>query len=388
MVALIVTFLLTFPSLSLAQLRWQYCLLVGPSSYPLRWGEREPPSEDMVAMPPGLDTSRTIPTSPGCYKVGTSGFVLSYKVEDSTLRGAIDVVVWDEVTGEVLWSKTYSRVPKEGSISLEGLVLPSYITMLGFQVSWSGSGSMFTRFNVFVVLDAPKAPMDPAWVSVLRISCRWARGETTPEGAARKLTTELHWNGNYNGGQLAYTRHPPDPDTCEYFYLRAYLEDYLRRGPYWGQCNDFADFLVCLITSVGILRSAQRTHSLVNSRRITTLPNGNQGLLLGFDTHPLDAAPTGPSQYDGVASWSYHQFCLDWGALGVWDGNIAFLPGPTFVLGIAREPDYRDQLIVRYVFQDLVTGQIVEVNVPSFFWQPTPSPSGFIPGVYASPLPP
>jgi hypothetical protein len=32
-VALTATFLLTLPSLSPAQLRWQYCLLVGPSSY-------------------------------------------------------------------------------------------------------------------------------------------------------------------------------------------------------------------------------------------------------------------------------------------------------------------------------------------------------------------
>jgi hypothetical protein len=265
----------------------------------------------MVAMPPGLDTSRTIPTSPGCYKVGKSGFWLSYSVEDAGLIGGLFVVVWDEITGETVWQRYYSSVWWEGVISLDGLVLPSYITVLGFQVvwlGWLGYGSMFTRFTIFVVLDEPKEPMNPAWVSVLRISCQWARGESTVEGAARKLTMELHRNGNYNGGELAYTRYPSDPDTGEYFYLRAYLEDDLGRGRYWGQCNDFADFLTCLITSVGTPRSVQRTHPLVTIRRITDLPNGNPGYLLVFETNPLDAAPTGPSSWDGQSSWAYHQF--------------------------------------------------------------------------------
>ncbi len=359
--------------------------------YPLRWGQTEG-SEDLITPVNALG-------NPLCVKMGTGwsayleggGNLLGWKVSSARLRSLVDGTVYFTVND-----------PGVGNLKPAGQPyplpdLPAHVDHAQLEISyvihyWGAWGPVYYltpiySSEVFVVLDAPKAPMNPAWVSILRRSCQWARGESTPEGAARRLTRELHRNGNYNGGRRAYTRHPPDPDTGEYFYLRAYLEDNLRRGPYWGQCNDFADFLVCLITSVGISRSAQRTHPLVNSRRITTLPNGNQGLLLGFDTHPLDAAPTGSSQYDGQASWSYHQFCLD-GEVRVWDGNIAFLPGPTFVLGIAREPDYRDQLIVRYVFQDLVTGQIVEVNAPSFFWQPTPSPSGFIPDVYASPLPP
>ena len=98
----IVALLFVIPSHSFAQ-RWRYCLLVTPESYPLRWGEVEPPDADMVAMPPGLDTNRTIPTSPGCYKVGTSGFVLYYSVEDAGLVGGLFVIVWDEITGETVW---------------------------------------------------------------------------------------------------------------------------------------------------------------------------------------------------------------------------------------------------------------------------------------------
>jgi hypothetical protein len=183
----IVALLFFIPSHSFAQ-RWRYCLLVAPESYPLRWGEREPPNADMVAMPPGLDTSRTIPTSPGCYKVGKSGFWLSYSVEDAGLVGGLFVVVWDEITGETVWQRYYYPVWREGVVSLDGLVLPSYITVLGFQVVWLGYGSMFTRFTVFVVLDEPKAPMNPAWVSVLRYSCRWARGTSNLDDAAQAIT--------------------------------------------------------------------------------------------------------------------------------------------------------------------------------------------------------
>ncbi|MEM2568230.1 MAG: hypothetical protein QXH20_07170 [Candidatus Bathyarchaeia archaeon] len=187
-VAFIIACLLTFPSLSPAQLRWQYCLLVSPSSYPLRWGEKEPPNADMVAMPPGLDTSRDIPTSPGCYKVGTSGFSLAYSVEDQVKFGALAVTIWDEATGNVIWQRTYNFVPKQGQVKLEGFVLPDYIALVGFQVTWSGSGSIFTRFNVFVVLDAPKTPMDPAWVNLLKYSCWWSRFTNNLEDTAQAIT--------------------------------------------------------------------------------------------------------------------------------------------------------------------------------------------------------
>lgn len=101
------------------------------------------------------------------------------------------------------------------------------------------------------------------------------------ENASNKLTMELHRNWNYNGGVLAYTRNLIDPDTGEIFFLRAFLNDPNRLG----QCNDFADFLVCLMTSLGIPRSAQRTHSLLDSRREVTLPNGHTGRL--FFIHNL-----------------------------------------------------------------------------------------------------
>jgi len=208
--------------------------------------------------------------------------------------------------------------------------------------------------EMFIVLDAPKAPMDPAWVNVLRISCNWARGESTPDGAANMLTEKLWLNGTYNGGYLAFTRYVCDgsgnipSDASEYFYLKAFIDN-----GFVGACTDFADFLVCLITSVGAFQvAAQRTNPL--------------GLGWWFQTEVIDPAGDlyGPRRY----RWEVHQFCIYGG--NVWDGCIAFVSGfpagpPK---GLPRDTTYRNGLVDYYG-----SGQ----------WQPTPS-GGFLPGVYAS----
>jgi hypothetical protein len=283
------------------------------------------------------------------------GFSLVYSVEDQVSEGTLVVIVWDEGTGETIWQRTYNFVPRQGQVVLDGFVLPNYITLVGFQVTWGGSGVIFTRFDVFVVLDAPKMPMDAAWVSVLRISCQWARGENSPDGAANMLTQRLWENGEYNGGYIAFTRYVCDgsgnisPNATEYFYLREFIANGLV-----GQCNDFADFLVCLITSVGAFQAAaQRTHPLGSG---------------AFHTKVIDPAGSMPPQ---DVNWQYHQFCIY--GTDVWDGCLAFVSGsPQGVpKKLSRDTVYYNGLVTYYLF-----GQ----------WQPSPH-SGFIPTVYALSLP-
>jgi hypothetical protein len=203
----------------------------------------------MVAMPPGLDTSRTIPTSPGCYKVGKSGFWLSYSVEDAGLVGGLFVVVWDGITGETVWQRYYYPVWQEGVVSLDGLVLPSYITVLGFQVVWLGYGSMFTRFTVFVVLDEPKAPMNPAWVSLLRYSCRWARGTSNLDDAAQAITFGVF----FQRPGFAYPK-----DTASHwlkgttFMLKALLDEWNAGRWTDGNCADVSCLTMLALCSVGL----------------------------------------------------------------------------------------------------------------------------------------
>ncbi|MEM2368570.1 MAG: hypothetical protein QXQ50_10100 [Candidatus Bathyarchaeia archaeon] len=380
--------------------------------YRIRWGEREPPEDDLVKpYPPPIWANGYA----ACFKKGSQ----------ITLRlirrqGAPEVKGWkvlyaelrSKVTGDVYWVHKESRMlgPNEGYFlgslpdfiewaELRGSVIVEVGPPQPPEPEPGGSESSLLVqpidrvTEIFVVLDKPKSPMDPAWVNVLRISCSWARGESTNDGAAEKLTIELHKNWNYNDGNLAYTRYLSDPDTGETFYLKEFLRDPNRLG----QCNDFADFLVCLMTSVGIPRAAQRTHPIYPVRRITTLPNGHLGRLEVFTTHPLDIAKTGSSDYDGPQDWPYHQFCLDYANSKVWDGMIAFLPqgwrtgdpieNQTFVLGMPRDSEYRDRLMLLYHFFDFVDKRMIVINDPAFFWRPTPFPSGFIPVVTAAELP-
>jgi hypothetical protein len=286
--------------------------------------------------------------------------------------GKFCIELRSKVTGEVYWKHGESRMlgPNEtytlGSVPefIEWAELRGSVIMMVGPPSEPEPGGSETSLlvqtidrvtEIFVVLDEPKAPMDPAWVSVLRISCQWARGETTPDGAANMLTQRLWENGEYNGGYTAYTRYVCDgqgncpSDASEYFYLKKFIE-----SGFQGQCNDFADFLVCLINSIGAFQSlSQRTHPLGSG---------------AFRTQVID--PAGSLQPDSV-DWSYHQFCIH--GNDVWDGCLAFVTGSPAgpPKKLSRDTIYYDGLVAYYIFGA---------------WNPSP-PSGFIPGVYALELP-
>ncbi|GIV18479.1 MAG: hypothetical protein KatS3mg023_0230 [Armatimonadota bacterium] len=173
------------------------------------------------------------------------------------------------------------------------------------------------------MLDAPKAPMNPAWVSVLRYSCRWASQAQDAPTAARKVTHALHLWGAYQAGIWFASNYD---DTSETFYVRQCLERLELDGTV-GQCNDFADLLLCLQTSLGLSdRAVQRTHPLSATVRVKRLPNGHDGVLDDFTTHTLDVAPWGASPpYDGTAQWAYHQFVIETRTALVWDSCLQFL---------------------------------------------------------------
>lgn len=173
-IALVITCLLALPSLP-CPYNWNYdyvnyVLLVEPISYPLRCGEREPPSDDMVPMPPGYDERRPWhKISPGCYKVDTNGFIVAYSFKVN-FAAFVSVTVEDS-EGNVLYQKVDFPALPTGLIHLYGFRLPKHIDELRVIVQWA-QWQPAVVIPIFVVLDAPKPPMDPAWVSVLRISCR------------------------------------------------------------------------------------------------------------------------------------------------------------------------------------------------------------------------
>jgi len=365
--------------------------LSGSQLYRLRWGLQEG-SADLVPFPPVLG-------QPVCAQKGsTLQLGIRWNSQHGRLLGwmPLQVVLSRAGTGEVIWQHPYSGSNWLAPDAVYPLrALPDHVEYAtlwseGLLLVWTGSwplpvgvmpySTVNTPSEVFVVLDAPKAPMSPAWVNVLRLSCDWASRAADEATAARTVTNALHLNGTYNGGWSAHTESFTDSD--ETFYVADFILSGLT-----GQCNDFADFLLCLQTSVGIgNRWVQRSHPLAEASRNVQI-NNQTYTVLDFITNNLDAAPWGSSMYDGVAMWWYHQFCVN-NSGQVWDGCIQFDRPSSFrlaVIGMPREPDYRDNLVDAFLVR--VNGVTTVVRRSDRlgehgekYWMPTPQ-DGFIPQI-------
>jgi hypothetical protein len=361
-----------------------YVRLLGPSSYPLRWGEKEPVTDDMVPLPPGYEDGSPR-VYPGCYKIGTSGFSVAYSFK-ANFDAFVTVTVLDS-ENKVLYQKvTPFPTPPTGVVTLYSFSLPGYIEELRVIVQWA-QWQPAVVIPVFVVLDDPKPPMDPDWVSVLRISCQWARGESTVEGAARKLTEMTHQNTTYDTEALLFC-YPPLPDQGEYFYLKLFLNRGMR-----GQCNEIADFLCCLMTSVGIRASVQRTNRRPFPKEAAFWTNKllirelREGELLTYRHH----------------RWHYHQYVLfNCSPQSVYDGTVRFHPTVVHPYYPHQAPDYGyvvgwvrggvpsdgDWARAETTYRRFLVSPYIPLSDPpqtyTILWEPTPEPSGFIPAVYAS----
>jgi hypothetical protein len=171
----------------------------------LRWGETED-SQDLITPVNALG-------NPLCVKMGSSwsatlegvGGLIGWKVSYARLRSLVDGTVNFTVND-----------PGVGNLKMPGQPyplpdVPSYVDHARLEVSyvicyWGSWGPTYYLMpiyssEVFVVLDAPKAPMSPAWVNVLRLSCSWASRAADEATAARKVTNALHLWGRYFGGR-------------------------------------------------------------------------------------------------------------------------------------------------------------------------------------------
>jgi len=323
------------------------------TTFPLRRGVSE--FSDLISPYPRLG-------KPVCFQMGTALSARLITSDTSVTRWKItDAKLTRRATGEVLWQ--VSNPGTAGTVTRATLwplpALPSWIDHCTLTIKhltrrrdgttqWHAAQSS----EVFLVLDAPKPPQSPAWTPVLRHACSWAAGATTAEEAAVRLTEGLYARGTYNGGYWAYTS--SSSDSGETFHLRDFLLDRRNlpsRFPY-GQCNDFADFLVCLHTAVGGFNIyAQRSNSYWSP---------------GFYFNTLDPAGSlGPT----TGGWNYHQF----GIVGtaVWDSAAAIV-GYGLPQGWERDTTYKPRLVNRYFSGGA--------------WTPTPA-SGFLPRVTTDPGP-
>ncbi|MCH8274632.1 MAG: hypothetical protein IH851_07570 [Armatimonadetes bacterium] len=256
-------------------------------------------------------------------------------------------------------------------------------------------GSAAYESDVFVVLDQPKAPMDPAWVSVLQVSCTWGRTTDVPLAATGALALEFLKQGEYEPFGDPVTGKPwytlTASDTQETFYLKAFLDRTKtgKAGPLTGMCNDFADFLVCAVTSVGAYdMKAQRPYSLTLAFR-HKLQNQDPPWW-DFLTNFLIKAPYTPTGPQVQLTFTYHQFGIV-GSL-VWDPTAYYTtPAPDgFAFGM--EFDQYDWRLVEYfrryeISDGLLTQTQVGVDDPGNPWVGSP-PGGFLPILTTADPPP
>jgi hypothetical protein len=238
---LMVTLLIALASnLCMAQQPAYEFPLSGSQLYRLRWGLQEG-SADLVPFPPVLG-------QPVCAQKGsTLQLGIRWNSQHGRLLGwmPLQVVLSRAGTGEVIWQHPYSGSNWLAPDAVYPLrALPDHVEYAtlwseGLLLVWTGSwplpvgvmpySTVNTPSEVFVVLDAPKAPMSPAWVNVL--------------------------------------------------------------PAFHGQCNDLADFLVCAVTSVGALPlRSQRTYRLDAAYFQNDADGGGWQLVTGV-VDPAGAAP-------------------------------------------------------------------------------------------------
>ncbi len=177
-------------------------LLTG-TLYPLRYGQQEG-SADLVTPANTLGQPLCVKagSSFGCRLGNTSG-VIGWKVSYARLRSRLgdQQIHWTVndpgVTNLIAPGATYSLPNIPSFVDYARLEMSFVILYWGFWGPTYYLTPVYSSEEVFIVLDEPKPPMSPAWVSLLRYSCGWAFLAPDESTAARKVTTALHLWGRY-----------------------------------------------------------------------------------------------------------------------------------------------------------------------------------------------
>jgi hypothetical protein len=119
-------------------------------------------------------------------------------------------------------------------------------------INGSGSSEVHierTSNKIFIVLTEPQPPWNTKgqtepWSEALAWSCRWARGETTPEGAATKITKAL-----LNTIGAKYDTRDGEPQFSEPFELTRFISNFPDVGVV--NCYDMGKALVSFSNVVG-----------------------------------------------------------------------------------------------------------------------------------------
>jgi hypothetical protein len=174
-----------------------------------------------------------------------------------------------------LYSKVakYSLIFSALSLWVEFTKLPSPVWQ---QVGPSyASSSQPLSSPLYAVLAAPEAPMTQPWVGVLEDACTWAKGTADAVSATTAVTKGLYSNGHYDPANAPTYVTIDTATLVEEFKLQSFLAGVPPTYPApSGQCNDFADFLVCLSNSLGAMPlKSQRQNNPFATKPVTYAPS-------------------------------------------------------------------------------------------------------------------
>lgn len=280
--------------------------------YPLRWGQQDGPGDNLNEPYPVLP-------SPFCIQKGSAltarlmynSGVTAWKVSYAQLRS--------KVTGEVYWTIVDPGVSnlKPPSEPYPLQPVPDFIEHAELELTHvmeledPPGGYYITPpyiSEVFVVLDAPVDPMNRAWISMLRYSCRWGHGKGNFDDAAQAITfgvffqrpgfaypsdIDSHWVDAYD----------PDGPT---FKLKALLDEWNAGNWTDGNCVDVSCLTMIALCSVGMdFSTRQLTGSLLPpapgcGRTDCTNTGSNHfhsNLLCPIGSDPNPPPPADPDSY-------------------------------------------------------------------------------------------
>ena len=311
-----------------------------PSDGPflLRWGNQEPPDADKVPFPPGW----LINGDPCCFKaVATVRLSLKQVAPDPVHGWVVEwgvgyLTLYSRVTGEVLRTypdayflpadQPYDFGPLVDWVEYACLELAVYVV---YENGLGEEGYHGFVDEVFIVLDEPKAPMNPAWVNLLRYSCRWGRGTSNLDDAAQAITFGVFFHkisdpprpGFGYTTRTSWTDLGTNPPTLK---LKAIFDEWNAGRTVYGNCLDISCFTMVALCSVGMDFSTRQLTGTLLSR-----PDPDAGNFRTNPLCPIGSDPTVDVTYSPWA-WLWHQVCVLTGApdppsndAGIWDPTAA-----------------------------------------------------------------
>ena len=133
----------------------------------------------------------------------------------------------------------------------------------------NGTGSdeismVCSKHLIYILLAEPQSPWTTAgqsepWADVLEYSCKWAKGETTPEGAAEKITKKFYNDigAIYDLNKKSYYTDRMSDDLI----LKNFMDTLRHRNVKYVNCEDMGKSLVTFSNALGCCLLYKESHA-------------------------------------------------------------------------------------------------------------------------------